>query len=705
MTLSLASVLALGVSSVYFASLTKSSAHRLMETGLFQRDLDHPFDELVSTSDSLIFWVYAALMATLLAGVFGFSIMEKLFIRLRDIQHVMLKLADRDVAINVPSLSDVDEIGDMARAVEVFKYNAVQISIQKDELQRISRRFEAALSNMSQGLCMYNVEGRLDIFNLRFCEIYGLRPEDVQAGMSFEDILALIIKSGHDLDRTLDDVVAERLAVVDRREACVSLHEVAGGRVVAMSHCPMQDGGWVATFEDVTARQLAEARVRYLARHDSLTALSNRAVLTERLEQTLTDAARGAGSAVLCLDLDRFKSVNDAHGHGIGDDLLRAVAERLQACVREGDSLARLGGDEFAIVQAAVARPEDAKILAERVVAAMEKPFEISNHQIVIGISIGIALVPEDGTSAMMLLKNADTALYRAKSDGRGNFCFFEAGMNARLQQRRQLELDMRTGLLNHEFELFYQPLVNLERHQVSGFEALLRWHHPERGMVSPSEFIPIAEEIGLIVPLGEWVLRRACAEAATWPHGLKVAVNLSPVQFKSKNLVSIVADCLSKSGLPAHQLELEITETVLLQESDSTLATLHELRALGVRISMDDFGTGYSSLSYLRSFPFDKIKIDQSFIRDLSNREDSIHIVRAVRGLCSGLGMLTTAEGVETEEQLEKLRAESCTEVQGFLLSPPKPASFVLGIVQRVLEGASARGCYPSTVHLNAAE
>lgn len=667
--------------------------------------LDQQVNELFANSDSLMLWVYAATCGTLCAGVFGFSMMERLLARMRDIQNAMLRLASQDVTVEIPSLGDVDEIGEVARAVEVFKRNAVKIEQQQAELTRSSLRFQTALSNMSQGLCLYDSSGRLDVFNQRFCEIYRLDPLRVRAGMSLAELIRLIAQAGNHPDDSYEQVLSERQALVDRREACVSLQDLEGGRVVAVSHCPMQDGGWVATCEDVTARQSAEARVRYLARHDSLTGLSNRVVFNERLDTALLDSARGLAAAVLCLDLDRFKAVNDTLGHHIGDELLRAVADRLLACVREGDVVARLGGDEFAILQNGVGRPEDAKLLAERILDTMETPFFINDNQIVIGTSIGLALVPEDGMTSTALLKNADTALYRAKFDGRGTFCFFEADMDARLQQRRQLELDMRKGLLNHEFELFYQPLINLERHEVSGFEALLRWRHPARGLVSPAEFIPIAEEIGLIIPLGEWVLREACAEAATWPEGVKVAVNLSPVQFKNKNLVASVAQSLRDSGLPAHQLELEITETVLLQESASTLAILHELRALGARISMDDFGTGYSSLSYLRSFPFDKIKIDQSFIRDLSSRADSIHIVRAVRGLCAGLGMLTTAEGVETEDQLEKLRAEGCTEVQGYLFGAPKPPSFIPGMMRVVRDAPTGQLLRQLTAQLSAAD
>jgi diguanylate cyclase (GGDEF)-like protein len=418
----------------------------------------------------------------------------------------------------------------------------------------------------------------------------------------------------------------------------------------------------------------AEARISHMARHDPLTDLPNRMRLREVLSEALRRAGSGGGVAVLCLDLDRFKHVNDSLGHPVGDGLLALVAERLRACVREGDCVARLGGDEFAVVQAGLDQPGGAHRLARAVIEALSMPYEVAGHQIVVGASVGIALGPEDGDDPDRLLKSADLALHRAKADGRGGYSFFEPHMDAAMQARRALEVDLRQALGRGEFALHYQPLVNVASRNVTGFEALLRWHHPERGLISPAEFIPLAEEIGLIGPIGEWVLRQACTDAAAWPAPIGVAVNLSPVQFRSRHLVTAVFSALAGSHLPASRLELEITEAVMLDDTESTLATLHQLRALGVRISMDDFGTGYSSLSYLRRFPFDKIKIDQSFIRDLPDRSDSVAIVRAVSGLGRSLGMTTTAEGVETTEQLAALEREGCDEVQGYLFGRPAP-------------------------------
>ena len=413
-----------------------------------------------------------------------------------------------------------------------------------------------------------------------------------------------------------------------------------------------------------------------MARHDALTGLPNRVLFHDRLTRALTRAEEGSSVAVLCIDLDRFKTVNDTLGHPVGDGLLKGVAERLSGCVREGDTVARLGGDEFAVIQHRLDSAEAAGLLAERIVETLSAPFEVGGHQVVTGASVGIAIAPADGSMAEELLKKADMALYRAKAEGRGAYHYFEEEMDERLQARRLLELDMRRALVAGEFELFYQPLLNLAENRIAGCEALLRWRHPERGLVMPGEFISLAEEIGLIAPLGEWVLRRACAEAVHWPDEMKVAVNLSPVQFRSRGLVATVMSALANSGLPASRLELEITESVLLDDNAVNIKVLHELRALGVRIAMDDFGTGYSSLSYLRSFPFDKIKIDRSFVADLTDHGDALAIVKAVASLGASLGMVTTAEGVETEDQFDRLRNEGCTEIQGYLISEPCDAA-----------------------------
>ena len=543
-------------------------------------------------------------------------------------------------------------------------------------------RFDTALSNMSQGLILFDSSGRLVMRNHRYGEMYGLSPDLTKPGCTIRDLLE---RRGDvaAFDGDADTYVKDLMSTIRQGRTFERVTHLPDGRTVAVVNRPILGGGWVATHEDITERLRAEARIAYMARHDTLTDLPNRMLFHDRLDQALKHA-RDEKLAVLCLDIDHFKDVNDTLGHPVGDLLLKAAADRLRHCIGETDTVARLGGDEFAIVQLGASQPTDATTLATRLTEAINAPFELDDHHVVVGISIGIAISPDDGTDPHQLLKNADMALYRAKADGRGVFRFFEAEMDARMQARRALELDLRKAVANGEFELFYQPLVDVRSRRVRGFEALLRWHHPERGLVSPADFIPLAEETGLIVPIGEWVLRRACKEAATWPDDVSVAINLSPVQFKSRQLLSTVVSALAASGLPPSRLELEITESLLLQESDDTLAMLHQLRGLGIRISMDDFGTGYSSLGYLQKFPFDKIKIDRSFVHDMTERGDSLAIVRAVAAMGASLGMMTTAEGVETIEQFEQLKAEGCTEVQGYLFSAPRPASEIKGLLQK---------------------
>ncbi|MDB5632859.1 MAG: diguanylate cyclase/phosphodiesterase [Tardiphaga sp.] len=426
---------------------------------------------------------------------------------------------------------------------------------------------------------------------------------------------------------------------------------------------------------DITERKRAEMRLAFMAHHDGLTGLPNRNLLRQRLDEILAHTRRsGEKAGVLFVGLDNFKGVNDTLGHGIGDKLLRGVARRLRSSLREEDAIARLNSDEFAILQTGIDRPEDVVLLARRLLEAIGEPFLLDGHSVVIGASIGIAMAPSDGDDSERLLKNADMALSRAKNDSRGTFSFFESGMDARAQSRRKIEIDLRAAIQSDLLRPYYQPLIDLKSGRITGFEALVRWPHPERGMISPADFIPVAEDTGLINALGAQILRRACMEAAQWPDEVRIAVNLSPLQFRVGNLLSVVMDALKQSGLPAKRLELEITETLLLEKSSQVLATLHALRALGVRISMDDFGTGYSSLSYLRSFPFDKIKIDQSFVRDLGSNRDAQAIVRSIISLGMGLGVTITAEGVETEAELACLRAEGCHEAQGFLFSKARP-------------------------------
>ena len=559
------------------------------------------------------------------------------------------------------------------------------MSARKSELKLRDQQMllDAALQNMSQGLCMFDAAGRIVLFNERYRELMGVPAEFLQGRLLLD--LFKHRKTTGDFTGNPDEFFERIMSQARDGKRDFEIMELAQGRVLRVSDNPMEGGGWVATYEDITEWRKAQAQIAHMARHDPLTDLPNRTMLAEALEQALRRVARNEQVAVLCLDLDHFKDVNDLLGHPVGDDLLKAVGRRIGECIREADTLARLGGDEFAVVQVDTHdQPSDAAALASRLVDVLSVPYDIGGHQVVIGTSIGVSIAPADFIDPNQLLKNADMALYRAKADGRGTYRFFEPEMDARAQERRTLELDMRAALVRGEFELHYQPIHDLDSGRILAFEALARWNHPTRGMIRPDDFIPLAEQTGLIVPLGEWVLRTACSEAARWSQEVGVAVNLSPVQFKGRNLVATVAGALSASGLKPQRLELEITESVLLQDSDGTLATLHSLRTLGARIAMDDFGTGYSSLSYLRSFPFDKIKIDRSFVHELATRDDFMAIVRAVTGLGRSLGICTTAEGVETDEQLALLRVEGCTEVQGYLFNPPLPASDVEGMLAK---------------------
>jgi diguanylate cyclase (GGDEF)-like protein len=436
---------------------------------------------------------------------------------------------------------------------------------------------------------------------------------------------------------------------------------------------------------EMTQRERSEATVRHLAHHDALTALANRVLFGEWLNEAITRARlTGENLAVLFLDLDGFKNVNDTLGHPVGDKLLKLVADRLRHTARETDKVARFGGDEFAILQFADDLPGGAADLASKVIDALREPYQIDGQQVVVGTSVGVALLRTEGLAldGVELLKAADLALYRAKAEGRGTFCFFEAEMDIAAQARRVIELELRQAVATNAFELHYQPLVDLASNKITGFEALIRWAHAVRGITPPADFIPLAEETGLIVPIGKWVLRRACEDAAKWPQAVRVAVNLSAVQFKHGDLVETVANALLAAKLQPHRLELEITESVLMDKTKANLRVLRRLKELGVRISLDDFGTGYSSLSYLRDFEFDKIKIDRSFIQHMSDGHQSRAIVTAIAGLGGAFGVTTTAEGVETPVQLERLRAEGCTEVQGFLISRPVPAENVLELL-----------------------
>ncbi|WP_063888397.1 EAL domain-containing protein, partial [Bradyrhizobium yuanmingense] len=576
-----------------------------------------------------------------------------------------LALAIAGVALSVLGMSLIGVLADRRLATRTARFEEIisQLSIARqqlegsqNELKEQKLRLDTAINNMVEGLCMFDAGKRLVICNERYARLYRLPPELLRAGTPHRDIIRHRVTSGI-LEGEASDFAAERqIARLDALPIHVVSSRIdafADGRLICVTRQPMAGGGWVATHLDVTEQRRSEAKITYMAEHDALTELPNRVLLKARLEPALADTRGGnLHLAVLLLDLDRFKEVNDTLGHPAGDLLLRSVAARLLDCVRETTFVARLGGDEFAIVDYVTNPAADAVSLAEAIHGALSEPFDLGDHQVIVGTSIGIALAPRDGADSDTILRSADLALYSAKSGGRGAFRFFEPELDRLLHARRNLERDLRKALARSEFELHYQPFVNLKSGETCGFEALLRWHHPERGLVSPGEFIPVAEETGLILPLGEWVLRTACAEAAKWRSDLKIAINLSPAQFRSKELVSTIVSALAASGIASDRLELEVTETVIMHDSGTVFAALSQLRELGVRIALDDFGTGYSSLSFLQKFPFDKIKIDRSFVSELSSPMEEPHrIARAVVQFATSLGKTSTAEGVETAE------------------------------------------------------
>ncbi|MFT4438716.1 putative bifunctional diguanylate cyclase/phosphodiesterase [Caballeronia sp. 15715] len=578
-------------------------------------------------------------------------------------------------------LASADEF---AKRTRMQKRLVGELAVQRDQLK-------VALENMPQGICMVDEMSHLTMCNAHFLHMLQLPADAFDHGNTYVEVLLRSPVFGDQVERLAYPYAAEYFAMVWSRAHGTVQQLWFDERVMSITHQPLESGGFVETFDDVTELRQADARVAHMGTHDALTDLPNRALLRQRIDETMASGDQ-ARCVLLYIDLDRFKNVNDTLGHAVGDALLQHVAERLTQKLPNGALVARIGGDEFAVLVRNGVGRGDIAMLAEQLINGVSDPYMVEGHAIVIGTSIGIAIAPEHGCEWGALAKHADLALYEAKSAGRGCYRFFELEMERSMQAHRALALELHQAIGRHEFELCYQPLVNLHPQRVNGFEALLRWRNPKRGIVGAGEFVPLAEELGLIAPIGEWVLRHACWRATRWPGSLRVSVNLSAAQFRGNSLVDAVTSALRESGLAPHRLELEITESLMLENTDAVLCVLRQLQRIGVSIAMDDFGTGYSSLSYLTMFPFDRIKIDQSFTRGIGQRPEAEAVIRAVMGICTNLGIVSTAEGVETNAQLDFLSRAGCDEAQGYLFSPPRPEQEVANFLASWTPSESSR-------------
>ena len=621
--------------------------------------------------------------------------------KLRRLSVIVSAVARGNYDVSVQDTDRADEIGEISRAVVVLRDSVrerdnlrasivvknTELERQEHELRNQNLLFDAALNNMSHGLCMFDAEKRLITSNKRYCEIFGIEACEVTSGLRWDALLDL-----QTLVAESDGESEEKQGVSDPSDWPVSqrssvTQRLTDGRTILTTRQPLSGGGWVVIYEDITERQKARARLVHQAKHDSLTKLPNRIRLREQLTARLEQVGSQPGHrfAVFCIDLDEFKVVNDTLGHPTGDLLLQKVADRLVSIAGEDDLVIRLGGDEFAVVTG-IGDRSDFSAIAERLIKTIGAPYDLNGHEVMIGASVGVAIGPRDGTDPDELMKHGDLALYRAKSDGRNTFRSFAPEMAESVRERQQLIGDLRGAIEAGELTVFFQPQTNLDDGSIAAFEALVRWQHPVHGMISPLSFIPVAEETGLIVPIGEWVLRESCRHAAKWPLPVRVAVNISARQLRDRGFVSMVVNALATSGLPATRLELEITESVLLQDNEETRSTLLQLKSLGIAIAMDDFGTGYSSLSCLRSFPFDKIKIDQSFVRVMNDSVEASSIVSAIIELAGNLNISTTAEGIEDEVTLSELRRKGCREGQGFYIGRPGPADSAIRLLQQAV-------------------
>ncbi|MGH1417634.1 MAG: EAL domain-containing protein [Hyphomicrobiaceae bacterium] len=635
---------------------------------------------LSTSARQLLSWVGVwVAIAIVLIGPITFINVRNIAFRLNAITASMRRLAKNETDVEITSREDPDEIGDMARALDVFKAHTIAVLTQRKELKQLNFRLDIALNNMGRGLTMFDSDENLVISNKTFQNLYDMPENLCEPGTPFCEILRHRREVGS-IDDGVDQGDFEQWHhTYSTKVASGTPFDVTyvlnNGRIILITYQPNGDGGCVAIHEDITEKRQAEEKIRQLAQIDTLTGLANRHYFRQTLRQSLENVSRSTADGAMALfliDLDRFKEVNDTLGHPAGDALLKSVAQRLKVSVRGTDFVSRLGGDEFAIIQLGVRDETAALDAAERVLGALTSPFFIHGTQVNIGGSIGIALAPEHGKGHDEILKKADIALYRAKDEGRGQVQLFEREFEVRLLEKREIEQELQQAFEGNELELHYQPILDLKSKRVTSCEALMRWYHPNRGMVSPGLFIPLAEDIGLISKFGAWALNTACVAAKEWPEWIAVSVNLSAMQFGDGNLYETVQQALKDSGLPPSRLHLEVTESLLLDNNTNTRDTLHMLRSDGVQISLDDFGTGFASLSYLRSFPFDKIKIDQSFIRGSGDSRQNVAIVRAVADLAETLGMKTVAEGVETDSHLANVIEAGCNEVQGYMFSKP---------------------------------
>ncbi len=648
-------------------------AHRLAKA-------NEDVNMLASSSRDLVKWLFGTLGVLLILVTLSLGVVRNFVKRLHTLTDCVRKLSRNDTSVTIADTAALDEVGDIARAVEVFKSNAVALLDREKELERLNDWFEIALDNMARGLSMFDADRRLLVCNRRYREIYALPEDAAKPGTDFEDILRSRMKAGTGRAGDTEDTMLVGWPLLEPCGNAITLtHELTDGRVISIAYQALNGGGWVAVHEDITEKRKSDTRVATIARQDALTELSNRRHFREEIERALAEIATIGPFCVLWIDLDHFKEVNDTYGHPTGDAVLQKVADRLRATVRQNDFVARLGGDEFAIILYGAPSLRDSANLSARIIKSLSLSFDIGGQVINIGASIGVVRAPDHGIDADILLKHADIALYQAKSQGRGDCIIYQPEFENHMRQRRQIEADLRQAMANGELTLNYQPIVDLSEGRVLSCEALMRWKHPVRGFISPAQFIPIAEETGLITEFGAWVLMEACRAATQWPGHVRVSVNLSAAQVREGGIMEAVVRALDESGLDANRLELEVTETLLLQDDAKTLDTLHRLQAIGLTIALDDFGTGYASLSYLRNFPFDRVKIDQSFVRDLPLKPHCQAIVRAVVQLARMLGMRSVAEGVETEEHLAHVQAAGCTDVQGYLLARPVPEDLVV--------------------------